>query len=76
MDTNQERSFSFSIWLKVRRLRRHDFTHCVGIGMIGAAFYPKPVIVRFSDFKTNEYANLLGGKKVVHPGGNRYRRNF
>src|SRR5271163_3044402 len=27
-----------------------------------AAFYPKPVIVRFSDFKTNEYANLLGGK--------------
>lgn len=33
-----------------------------GIGMIGAAFYPKPVIVRFSDFKTNEYANLLGGE--------------
>jgi pyruvate,water dikinase len=33
-----------------------------GIGIIGAAFYPKPVIVRLSDFKTNEYANLLGGK--------------
>ena len=33
-----------------------------GIAMIGAAFYPKPVIVRFSDFKTNEYANLIGGK--------------
>ncbi len=32
-----------------------------GIGKIGAAFYPNPVIVRFSDFKTNEYANLLGG---------------
>lgn len=32
-----------------------------GIGTIAAAFYPKPVIVRFSDFKTNEYANLLGG---------------
>jgi pyruvate,water dikinase len=32
-----------------------------GIGMIGAAFYPKPVIVRLSDFKTNEYARLLGG---------------
>ncbi len=32
-----------------------------GIGMIAAAFYPKPVIVRFSDFKTNEYAQLSGG---------------
>lgn len=32
-----------------------------GIGMIAAAFYPKPVIVRTSDFKTNEYAQLLGG---------------
>jgi pyruvate,water dikinase len=32
-----------------------------GIGAIGAAFYPKPVIVRFSDFKTNEYRSLLGG---------------
>lgn len=30
--------------------------------MIGAAFYPKDVIVRLSDFKTNEYANLIGGK--------------
>jgi pyruvate,water dikinase len=33
-----------------------------GVGMIAAAFYPKDVIVRLSDFKTNEYANLLGGK--------------
>jgi pyruvate,water dikinase len=33
-----------------------------GVGMIAAAFYPKPVIVRMSDFKTNEYATLLGGK--------------
>ncbi len=32
-----------------------------GIAMIAAAFYPKPVLVRFSDFKTNEYRNLLGG---------------
>ena len=32
-----------------------------GIAMIGAAFWPNPVIVRFSDFKTNEYANLIGG---------------
>ena len=33
-----------------------------GIGQIAAAFWPKPVIVRFSDFKTNEYAALSGGK--------------
>ncbi len=33
-----------------------------GVGQIGAAFYPRPVIVRFSDFKTNEYARLLGGE--------------
>ncbi|MBI2474715.1 MAG: phosphoenolpyruvate synthase [Candidatus Taylorbacteria bacterium] len=32
-----------------------------GIAKIGLAFYPKPVIVRFSDFKTNEYRTLLGG---------------
>ena len=34
-----------------------------GIGKIAAAFYPMPVIVRMSDFKSNEYANLLGGKQ-------------
>jgi len=33
-----------------------------GIATIAAAFYPKPVIVRMSDFKTNEYAGLLGGR--------------
>jgi pyruvate,water dikinase len=32
-----------------------------GVGQIAAAFHPRPVIVRFSDFKTNEYAGLLGG---------------
>jgi pyruvate,water dikinase len=32
-----------------------------GVSTIAAAFYPKPVIVRTSDFKTNEYANLIGG---------------
>ena len=32
-----------------------------GVAMIAAAFYPKDVIVRLSDFKTNEYANLIGG---------------
>ncbi|MFA5996670.1 MAG: phosphoenolpyruvate synthase, partial [Candidatus Paceibacterota bacterium] len=33
-----------------------------GIAKIGAAFSPRPVIVRFSDFKTNEYSTLLGGE--------------
>ncbi|MCW8936318.1 MAG: phosphoenolpyruvate synthase [Gammaproteobacteria bacterium] len=33
-----------------------------GIGMIAAAFYPRQVIVRLSDFKSNEYASLIGGK--------------
>jgi pyruvate,water dikinase len=33
-----------------------------GVGTIAAAFYPRPVIVRLSDFKTNEYASLLGGR--------------
>jgi len=34
-----------------------------GVGTIAAAFYPKPVIVRLSDFKSNEYANLIGGRQ-------------
>ncbi|CAN5558056.1 phosphoenolpyruvate synthase [soil metagenome] len=34
-----------------------------GIGKIAAAFYPKPVIVRMSDFKSNEYARLIGGSE-------------
>jgi pyruvate,water dikinase len=34
-----------------------------GVGRICAAFYPKPVILRFSDFKSNEYKNLVGGKQ-------------
>ncbi|HTW54059.1 MAG TPA: phosphoenolpyruvate synthase [Bradyrhizobium sp.] len=42
-----------------------------GVGTIAAAFYPKPVIIRLSDFKTNEYASLIGGAgfepKEVNP---------
>ena len=34
-----------------------------GVAMIAAAFYPKDVIIRLSDFKTNEYANLIGGRE-------------
>ncbi|MDJ0589421.1 MAG: phosphoenolpyruvate synthase [Pleurocapsa sp. MO_226.B13] len=34
-----------------------------GIATIAAAFYPRPVVVRMSDFKSNEYANLVGGKQ-------------
>ena len=42
----------------------HEFfvrTLAEGVGTIAAAFYPRPVIIRLSDFKTNEYAQLLGG---------------
>lgn len=34
----------------------------MGVGMIASAFYPRDVILRFSDFKTNEYVNLIGGQ--------------
>lgn len=34
-----------------------------GVAMIGSAFYPKDVIVRLSDFKSNEYADLIGGRR-------------
>jgi pyruvate,water dikinase len=55
---------------EIERLTRHhdkpaDFfveRLSEGIGTIAAAFYPKPVIVRMSDFKSNEYASLIGGK--------------
>ena len=33
-----------------------------GLGRIASTFYPNEIIVRFSDFKSNEYCNLLGGK--------------
>ena len=44
---------------------REFFVRCLaeGIGRIAAAFYPKPVIVRMSDFKSNEYARLIGGQQ-------------
>jgi len=41
-----------------------------GIGQIAAAFWPNPVIVRFSDFKTNEYAKLIGGQLFEPKGEN------
>ena len=41
-----------------------------GIAIITAAFYPKDVIIRFSDFKTNEYANLIGGAAYEPTEGN------
>jgi pyruvate, water dikinase len=50
-----------------RRIGEEDprdfFVRCLseGVGRIAAAFYPKPVIVRMSDFKSNEYARLIGG---------------
>jgi pyruvate,water dikinase len=45
--------------------RRHYFVDVLarGLSRIAAVFHPKPVIIRMSDFKTNEYANLLGGRQ-------------
>lgn len=55
--------------LRIATLSRNDRspreffvrTLAEGVGTIAAAFWPKPVIIRLSDFKTNEYAQLLGG---------------
>ncbi len=50
--------------LTVRHAEKKDYfidTLAQSIGMIAGAFYPRPVIVRLSDFKTNEYRNLIGG---------------
>lgn len=41
-----------------------------GVGIIAAAFYPKDVIVRLSDFKSNEYAGLIGGRDFEPTEGN------
>ncbi|MGF1537727.1 MAG: phosphoenolpyruvate synthase, partial [Elainellaceae cyanobacterium] len=41
-----------------------------GIGKIAASQYPHPVIVRMSDFKTNEYADLIGGQEFEQPESN------
>lgn len=45
--------------------KRDFFIHTLAeaLGLVAAAFYPKEVIVRMSDFKTNEYAKLLGGQQ-------------
>ncbi len=45
----------------IERLVRNYAQLAEGVGTIAAAFYPRPVIVRLSDFKTNEYASLIGG---------------
>ena len=41
-----------------------------GVGKIAASQYPHPVVVRMSDFKTNEYADLMGGKEFERPESN------
>jgi pyruvate,water dikinase len=51
---NKARGFNNSREFYVKRL-------AYGIAKIGCTFYPKPVIVRFSDFKSNEYKDLVGG---------------
>ena len=50
---------------RLRRLRSDFFREKMveGVATIAAAFWPKPVIVRLSDFKSNEYRKLLGGER-------------
>ncbi|MDP4149186.1 MAG: phosphoenolpyruvate synthase [Bacteroidota bacterium] len=61
----KDASLSAAIRLLIRGFEHEQayFIHKLsyGIAKIAAAFYPKKVIVRFSDFKSNEYRNLLGG---------------
>ncbi len=49
--------------IETHQAEKYINTLAMGIGKIAAAFYPRPVIVRLSDFKTNEYATLKGGEK-------------
>ena len=49
--------------IEIHQAQKYINTLAMGIGKIAAAFYPRPVIVRLSDFKTNEYATLKGGAK-------------
>jgi pyruvate,water dikinase len=60
---NQVRSCIDAITAPYHNNARQFFVDSLayGIGMIAAAFYPRSVIVRTSDFKTNEYRNLIGG---------------
>ncbi|MFA5455727.1 MAG: phosphoenolpyruvate synthase [Sulfurimonas sp.] len=57
-DENEIRSF-MTPYTDTKEFFVHKLSE--GIAMIAAAFYPKPVIIRTSDFKSNEYRNMLGG---------------
>lgn len=48
----------------IKQKREHVFVDklATGVAKIAASFYPRPVVIRFSDFKTNEYRNLKGGE--------------
>jgi pyruvate,water dikinase len=46
-----------------RRVRFYVDKVAEGVATIAAAFWPKPVIVRLSDFKSNEYRKLIGGSR-------------
>lgn len=60
---NRERDLIHKLSLGYRNPKEYFVSVLAeGIAKIAAAFYDKPVIVRTSDFKTNEYANLIGGK--------------
>lgn len=61
--TKKEKDFIEDLTLGYANKRQYFVDKLAeGVSKIGSAFYPKKVIVRFSDFKTNEYKNLLGGR--------------
>lgn len=51
--------------LLIEEGREHEYIDALadGIAKVASAFYPRPVVMRFSDFKTNEYRELKGGEK-------------
>ena len=61
--TDQEAAAAIEVLTKGYDRKSDYFVERLSLGLarIAAALYPKPVIVRMSDFKTNEYANLIGG---------------
>ncbi|MEX2578763.1 MAG: phosphoenolpyruvate synthase [Verrucomicrobiales bacterium] len=66
LDTNRRTEFAVQVEKMAPQFEspREFFVQslAMGIGMIAASAYPDPAIVRFSDLKTNEYANLVGGR--------------
>jgi pyruvate,water dikinase len=62
-DAEAKKEIELMTWAYADKKRYFVDRLAEGVATIAAAFYPKDVIVRMSDFKTNEYANLIGGQE-------------